>query len=66
MKKQPVTAIMQSVLAALFGVQKSRNYHRDVTRGQASHYIVAGLVATVFFVLSLLGLVQLVLHFSQP
>ncbi|HYW93378.1 MAG TPA: DUF2970 domain-containing protein [Gammaproteobacteria bacterium] len=56
--------VVWSVLAAFFGVQSEKNYRRDTTRGRPIHYIVIGLFATVVFVLSLWGLVQLILHLN--
>lgn len=53
-----------SVLAAFFGVQSSRARQRDFTRGKPWHYVVMGLVATVVFVLALVGLVRLVLSLA--
>ena len=50
-----------SVLAAFFGVQNSRNRHRDFTRGKPSHFIVMGLVMTVLFIGGVVLAVRLVL-----
>ena len=57
--------IIQSVLAAAFGVQQQKNYHRDFTQGKPSHFIAAGLVATILFILILAGIVQLILLLCQ-
>ena len=51
-----------SVLAALLGVQSSRNHARDFARGTAGQYIVAGLIATVLIVLGVYGAVKLILR----
>lgn len=51
-----------SVLAAFFGVQSSANRKRDFNRGKPVHYIVLGLMATVLFVVLLLGVVNLALR----
>lgn len=53
--------VMFSTIAAAFGVQSSRNRERDFTRGRASHFIIAGIVFTVLFVLAVVGVVNLVL-----
>jgi len=52
---------LTSVLAAFFGVQSSSARKRDFTRGKPSHFIILGLIATVLFVLILVGVVKLVL-----
>ncbi len=54
-------AVMQSVLAAGFGVQSSANRERDFKHGKPIHFIVAGLAGTVLFLLVVWGLVQLAL-----
>lgn len=51
-----------SVLASFFGVQSSKNRHRDFTRGRASHFIIVGIVLTVVFVLALVVVVNLLIH----
>ncbi len=53
--------VMSSTLASAFGVQSSRNRERDFTHGKAWHFIVAGIVFTVVFVLAVVGVVNLVL-----
>ena len=53
--------VMASTVAAAFGVQKSKNRKRDFTRGKPLHFILAGLIFTVVFVLVLAFVVQLVL-----
>lgn len=53
--------IVGSTLAAAFGVQSSRNRERDFSRGRVSHFIVAGIVFTVVFVLAVIVVVRLVL-----
>ncbi|MDE3735968.1 MULTISPECIES: DUF2970 domain-containing protein [Pseudomonas] len=56
--------MLQSVLAAAFGVQSGKNRSRDFSRGKPSHFIILGVLFTVVFVLVLYGLVRLVLHFA--
>ncbi|MFT6433658.1 MAG: hypothetical protein ACJAVI_001700 [Candidatus Azotimanducaceae bacterium] len=53
--------VMMSVFAAAFGVQKDENYERDFTTGSPLPYIVGGILFTVLFVLTLVGVVMLVL-----
>ena len=44
-------AVLQSVGAAMIGVQSSRNKERDFTHGKPLHFIIGGLLGTVVFVL---------------
>jgi len=53
--------VLMSVLAAAFGVQSEENREHDFTRGDPVTYILAGLIFTVVFVLTLIGVVMLVL-----
>jgi Protein of unknown function (DUF2970) len=54
--------IAGSTMAAAFGVQKRANRERDFSRGKPLHFIIAGIVFTVIFVLIVVGVVQLVLR----
>jgi len=53
--------VMLSVFSAAFGVQKEENYERDFTNGSPLPYIVGGILFTVLFVLTIVGVVMLVL-----
>jgi len=56
--------IVWSVLAAFFGVSNKANYDRDrayVEKVGFRPYIIAGLILTLFFILSVAGVVSLVL-----
>lgn len=53
-----------SIFAAILGVQSERNRERDFTRGSARAYVLAGIVATVLFVLLVYLGVQLILKFA--
>lgn len=53
--------VLQSVLAAMFGVQSGRNRERDFNRGSPSQYIIIGLIVVALFVLTIFGVVKLVL-----
>jgi len=52
---------LKSVAAAFFGVQSDKNRQRDFTQGKFSHFIIAGLIAVVLFIGSLIAIVSLVL-----
>jgi hypothetical protein len=54
--------IVASTLAAAFGVQSSRNRERDFSRGKPHHFILAGVVFTVLFVLLMIFIVSIVLR----
>ena len=56
--------MLQSVLAAAFGVQSGKNRARDFTHGKPSHFIVLGVGFTLVFALLLYALVRLVLHLA--
>jgi len=53
--------VTMSVLAAAIGVQNAKNRERDFTRGNPLVFIAAGLIFTVLFVLTVVGVVYLVL-----
>ena len=54
-------SVIQSVLAAGFGVQSRANRERDFKHGKAIHFIVAGLIGIGLFLLLIWGLVKLAL-----
>ena len=56
--------LMKSTSSAFLGVQSNANRERDFKRGKLSHFIWMGLLFGLIFVLSLVGVVQLVLHFA--
>lgn len=53
--------VVLSVLAAALGVQTEANRQRDFTQRSPLPYIIGGLIFTVLFVLSIIGVVMLVL-----
>lgn len=54
--------LVTSALAAASGVQSSRNRERDFSRGRPGQFIIIGVVLTVLFVLTMIGVVNLVLR----
>ena len=58
--KQWIRAVA-SVFAAFLGVQSEANRRRDFTQGRFSVFVVAGIVLTVMFLLTVYGLTPLVL-----
>jgi len=63
-KPPTLLQMMQSVLAAAFGVQSGKNRARDFTHGKPSHFVILGIVFTVIFALTLFGIVKLVVHLA--
>lgn len=60
-KKPSFWQVIASVLASFIGVQSHRNRERDFKHGNVLHFIIAGIVLTVLFVLLIYTVVQLVL-----
>lgn len=56
--------LLQSVAAALLGVQSDAARKRDFSRGKPLHFVIIGVVATLLFVLAVAGIVRLVLHLA--
>jgi len=63
-KKVSLFGVMKSVFAASFGVQTKSNRERDFEQGKFHHFVIGGIVFAIIFVLVLVGLVKLVLHFA--
>ncbi|MCC5857014.1 MAG: DUF2970 domain-containing protein [Ectothiorhodospiraceae bacterium] len=53
--------VIQSILAAAFGVQSQRARERDFTRGSPLPYIIGGVVFTVLLIVLLIVVVNIVL-----
>lgn len=63
--RQPsVVQVIGSALSAAFGVQSERNRIRDFKSGAPAQFIVAGVIATLLFILAIYTVVRLVLAFS--
>lgn len=56
--------VVQSVGAAMIGVQSRKNRERDFTHGKPIHFIVGGVVGTLLFLVAVWLLVQYVLATS--
>jgi len=63
-KKISPISIMRSVIAASFGVQTKTNRERDFEQGKFHHFVIGGIVFAVLFVLFLVNMVKVVLHFA--
>jgi len=53
---------IKSVLAAFLGVQSDKNRELDFRQGKPAHFIMAGLLFTLLFILVVWGVVKLVLN----
>lgn len=56
--------LLKSTCSAFIGVQSSANRERDFKHGKMSHFIWMGLLFGLVFVLTLVGVVQLVLYLT--
>ncbi|MFT5221165.1 MAG: hypothetical protein ACI9LO_002198 [Planctomycetota bacterium] len=56
--------LMKSTMSAFIGVQSNANRERDFKHGKISHFIGIGLLFGLIFVLTLIGVVQLVLFYT--
>ena len=56
--------IIKSVGAAMIGVQSDSNRERDFEQGKASHFIIAGVIFVIIFLLTLATIVSSVLESS--
>ena len=63
---QSLGSVFRSVSASMFGVQSSKKHREDFGKGNARAYAIVGLVATLLFILTVWGVVQLVVHVAQP
>ena len=56
--------LLKSTLSAFIGVQSNANRERDFKHGKISHFVWMGLLFGLVFVLTLVGVVQLVLRLA--
>ncbi|VAW76478.1 hypothetical protein MNBD_GAMMA15-1615 [hydrothermal vent metagenome] len=63
---QSLFSVIGSVAASMFGVQSGKKHDEDFKHGKASTYIIIGAIATLVFVLTVWGVVQLVVSIVQP
>ena len=64
--KPSLLQVFKSVLASFFGVQSEKNRQRDFIAGSPVQFIVMGLIATLFFILGVWGVVTLILKLAAP
>ncbi|MDD1613400.1 MAG: DUF2970 domain-containing protein [Methylococcaceae bacterium] len=58
MSKPTITQVFKSVLSAFIGVQSEANRKEAFEHGSLSTYIVAGVIFTVLFVVTIIFLVS--------
>ncbi len=52
---------LSSVLAAFFGVQSSKNRHRDFSKGRFIHFAIVAVMTTLILLLIIYAIVRTVL-----
>ena len=58
--------VLKSTIYAASGIQTKANRERDFEHGKPSTFIAAGIIFVVIFILSVVGVVQLVMHYAAP
>ena len=64
--RQSMGSVIRSVSASMFGVQSSKKHAEDFSKGNITSFIVAGIIATIVFILTVWGIVKLVVNLTQP
>jgi hypothetical protein len=57
-------SFMGSIIAAWFGVQTKANRERDFEQGKFHHFVIGGITFAALFVLFVVGIVKVVMHFA--
>ena len=57
-------SFMGSIIAAWFGVQTKSNRERDFEHGKFHHFVIGGIVFAVLFILFVVGIVNVVMHYA--
>lgn len=63
-KKITPFSFMGSIIAAWFGVQTRENRERDFEHGKFHHFVIGGIIFAVLFVLLVVVMVKVVMHFA--
>jgi len=53
--------VIKSVMSAMIGVQKKKNLEEDFSKNSATPFIIAGIIMTIIFVITIWFVVQLAL-----
>lgn len=62
LKKPSLFGVIQSVLAAMFGVQSDAKREQDFEKGSAGDYIFVGIIAVAAFVLGIMWIVNTIVN----
>ncbi len=61
-KQSPgILSVVQSVLAAMVGIQSNKKHKQDFESGSVTSYIVVGVIMVIIFVFTLIGIVNSIL-----
>lgn len=63
-KEPTLREMLASILAAMFGVQNSKNRERDFQRGKPAHFIVLGIIVVTIFVLTIVVAVKIIMSYA--
>ena len=62
-KKSPgILSVVQSVLAAMIGIQSNKKHKEDFESGSVTSYIVVGVIMVIIFIFTLIGIVNSILE----
>jgi hypothetical protein len=56
--------VAKSTFAAFLGVQSEENRQRDFTQGNPKHYIIAGAIGTIIFIIVLWIIVKVIVSLA--
>ena len=54
--------VIKSVMSAMIGVQKKKNFEEDFSKNSATPFIIAGIIMTLLFIITVWGVVQFALN----
>lgn len=60
-----IKQVMKGVLAAALGVQRKEDHEKDFESGNLLIYVMAGLIFTALFVISIIFLAQLMAQYAS-
>ncbi|MCG6938103.1 MAG: DUF2970 domain-containing protein [Gammaproteobacteria bacterium] len=63
-KKITPLSFIGSIIAAWFGVQSKANRERDFEHGKFHHFVIGGIIFAVLFILLVVGIVKVVMHYA--
>ena len=64
LRKITLFSFMGSLVAAAFGVQTKANRERDFEHGKFHHFIFGGIIFAVLFIMLVVGIVKVVMHYA--